>query len=526
MSSAKKGLVSGALALGIAGLVSKILGVAYQVPFQNWAGDYTMALYSYAYTIYVVMLYITTAGIPLAMSKLISERNIVRDYAGADQLYSVGARYLSVAGLFTFAIMFGAADVIAWLIGNPEADTPIRALSFSLLVVPLLAAMRGYLQGHQAMAASGNSQVVEQLLRSVFIIGGVFLAVHVGWSSEWVASVATFSALIGALASLIFIARHVLAYRRENRKRFSAPSNEPRKVVFRRILKVAIPITLTSIVLPLSQLVDNFTVTRLLQIDFGVNLSLEEATAQYGILTARAFKLVAMPLALATAVGLSLMPAISEALAARNNTLFAERVKMSFRLTSFFAFPTAIGIYVLADPINITLFENTQGSDTIALAAFMAIFSSYELVTTYILQAMGFMYRPIRYMFVGLIVKFGLNLVLVPFWGINGAAIASVVGYIVSSILNFLAVRKLTGLRLSARFLFAKPLVSAVVMGAAVWVVTLIPAGDSRLLNLLLVLLAGGIGAGAFGAMLILLKGISKDEMKRLPLVKKFVRSE
>jgi len=527
MSSAKKGLVAGAVSLGVAGLISKILGVAYQMPFQNLAGDYTVGLYQYAYVIYVIMLYVTTAGIPLAMSKLISERNALRDYAGADQLYSVGARYLSAAGLAAFALTFLLGGVLAVGMGDYNASTAIRALSFALLFVPLLAAMRGYLQGHQRMAASGNSQVIEQLVRSLFIIFGVLVAVQFELSPRTIAAVATFSALIGAFASLVFIARHVVRIRRENRKKFAKPATEEPKLVFRKILKVAIPISLSSLVLPLSQLVDGFTVTNMLTADFGLNLPSEAASAEYGIFTGRALKLVALPLALATAVGLSLMPAISEAIAARNTKESSERIKMAFRLTGFFAFPTSIGIFVLAKPIDITIFQDIKGWETIAMVSFMSIFSSYELVTTYILQACGFMYRPIRNMAAGLIVKLVLNLALIPFFGIMGAAAASVIGYLFSSMLNFHSVKKLAKVPLSTRQILAKPLLASLVMGAAVWVVTLLPVAWipwPRIGSLLIVLTGGAVGAVVFFALMILFKGVSKAEMQRMPVIKRFVR--
>ena len=344
-TNAKKGLVAGAFSLALAGLISKVLGVVYIVPFQNMAGDYVMALYQYAYSMYVVMLQITTAGIPLAMSKMISERNALHDHAGADHIYRVGARYMTVAGLIIFLFTMLTGGFVATWMGNYNASTAIRTLGLALLFVPLLAAMRGYVQGHQEMALSGNSQVVEQFVRVVMILLLVFVTSTMGASSNTVAASAVLGAVLGAMASLIFLARRVVHIRRENRKKYRNASTESNKVVFRRILKYAIPISMTSLVLPLSQMVDSFTITNLLQ--YGMGLSQEVASSEYGVLTARALRLVALPLALATGVGLSLMPAISEAIAERKTAVRNSRVITSFRLTSFFAFPTAVGIYVL-----------------------------------------------------------------------------------------------------------------------------------------------------------------------------------
>ncbi|MGZ4112828.1 MAG: putative polysaccharide biosynthesis protein [Tumebacillaceae bacterium] len=529
-SSAKKGLVAGAFSLALAGLISKILGVIYNVPFQNIAGDTALAYYNAAYNYYVLLLQVCTAGIPLALSKMISERNAVRDFAGADQIYRVGARYLSLMGLFFFVVMFAGGGLLADAMDMSEASTSMRALSFALLIVPVMAAMRGFLQGHQSMDISGNSQVIEQFVRVVFSLSAVLLIVKV-WhaGAKYSAAVATFGAVLGALASLFFLARHVVTVRRENRKKYRNPATDRSQDVFRNILLVSIPISLSSLVLPLSQVVDNNTIVRLLTAAHNLGLTHDAAVAQFGIFTGRALRLVALPLSLATAIGLSLMPAISEAISARNQKLTNERTLMAYRLTGFFSFPIAIGVFLLGKQIDIALFADKQGADTIATVGFMAIFSSYEMVTTYILQARGFMYTPIKSMFAGLLFKLILNLMLVPNYGIFGAAIASVLGYVLSSALNFWALKRKGGTPLPLLDLFGKPLVSSVVMGLVILLLTWIPVNfffpwSDRMANLLFVILCGAVGGIVFVALMILQKGLSRDEMKRIPLLKKLIR--
>ncbi|KEO85222.1 putative polysaccharide biosynthesis protein [Tumebacillus flagellatus] len=525
-STAKKGLVAGAFSLALAGMLSKVLGIVYIVPLQNMAHDYVMALYQHAYAIYVVILTVTTAGIPLAISKLIAERNTMRDYATADQIYRVGARYMTLAGVIMWALMFALGGVIALIAHSYPASTAIRSLSFALLVVPLLAAMRGYLQGHQEMGISGSSQVWEQLVRTLAILGGVYACKQLGAPDNWTAAVATFSGVLGAAFSVFYLGRHVVRIRRANKSRITKPSDMTNKQIFRKIAVVALPISLSSLVLPLSQNVDNFTITNLLV--WGMGLSQHAADSQFGIFTARALRLIAMPLSLATAIGLSLMPAITQAITEKNTPLRNERVLMSYRLTSFFSFPTAAGILLLAGPIDITLFKDTAGSDTIAMVSLMAIFSSFELVTAYILQALGHMYLPIRYMFAGLILKTVLNIALVPFYGIFGAAIASVLGYLLSSILNFRSVQKIAQVPLSFNDIFGKPIAASLIMGVVVWIVAKIPFDliipSERIANLILVIFCGAIGAAVFFAVMVAIKGITREEIKRMPVLNRLIR--
>lgn len=527
-TTAKKGLVAGAFSLALAGLISKFLGVIYNVPFQNMAGDVALAYYNAAYNYYVLLLQVCTAGIPLALSKMISERNAQRDFAGADQIYRVGARYLSMMGLLFFLIMFAGGGLLADAMDLPESSTSMRALSFALLIVPVMAAMRGFLQGHQEMSISGNSQVIEQFVRVVFSLGSVLLAVKIWEAGARLSSaLATFGAVLGAIASLYFLARNVVRVRRENRKKYRTPATEDTKVVFRRILLVSIPISLSSLVLPLSQVVDNNTIVRLLE--HGMGLVHINAEAQFGIFTGRALRLVALPLSLATAVGLSLMPAITEAISARNLKQMSQRVLMAYRLTGFFSFPIAIGVYLLGKNIDIALFADAKGADTIATVGIMAIFSSYEMVTTYILQARGRMYTPIKSMFTGLLFKLILNLILVPKYGIFGAAIASVLGYVLSSALNFYALKRLGGTSFPLLDLFGKPLLSSLVMGVVVWILTLMPVQllfpwSERMANLIFVVICGAVGGVVFVAMMLLQKGLSREEMRRIPGLNKLLR--
>jgi len=525
MAALKKGLVAGAFSLALAGLISRILGVIYIVPLQNMAKDYAMGLYQMAYSIYVVILMIATAGIPLAMSKLISERNALHDFAGADQIYRVGARYLLGTGLVFFLLMMLTAPWVARLMGDEGATAAIRALSFAVLIVPWLAAMRGYLQGHQAMAVSGNSQVIEQLVRVVLILLGVFIAVSIGTESRRIAAIATLGAALGAVAAFFYIAGHLVRTRRQNKTRIRKASQIPDRQVFRTILKVAVPITLTSLIFPLSQLIDSLTITNLLMSGFG--WSIEQATAEFGIFTARALRLIALPLSVAVAIGFSLMPAVSEAIAQGNTAVRNQHVLTSLRLTSLFAFPAAIGIGVLAGPLDIALFTDLQGADTIALVSLMAIFASFEVVCAYLLQSLGHMYLPIRYMGAGLVLKLVLNILFVPSYGILGAAGASVLGYLLSAVLSLYGVKKVTGVRLPMIQMFAKPLLASLLMGGVVWAWTQVPLDTllpwPRLANLLIVMVGAGIGAVVFGGLLFLLKAITRDELRHLPVIKRFV---
>ncbi|WP_169332845.1 putative polysaccharide biosynthesis protein [Effusibacillus pohliae] len=468
--------VRGAFFMAAAGIVSKILGVVYVVPLQNMIGNYGMGLYQLAYALYVVMLYIALAGFPLALSKAVAERTVVNDYDGAEQTFRVSVRLMGITGVVSFLLMYAGAPLFATIGGNQDATLAIRALSFAVLVVPVLAAFRGYLQGHQQMAPSGTSQVVEQLVRVGVILVGTYLVLQSGRGVSFGAATATFGGAVGALASLILVAYSVQKMRRRFRHRLTGRNTEDDRAVRRKLIRYAIPISLASLVLPIAQLVDYSTVINLLK---WIGWTEYDATGAYGVLTNDGYRLIQLPVTLATAIGTSLLPAVSEAISARNDRLLRERIDISFRLMSLTLFPATAVLFLLAEPIDIMLFRHTDGVQVMRIVSFMGIFMSFEIITTYMLQGIGRMYLPVRNMLTGTACKLVINVALIPLLGIEGAAISAALAYVVSAWLNLRSVFSITGVRLNLGMMLTRPLAATVLTGLPLW-------GGYRLLHALL----------------------------------------
>jgi PST family polysaccharide transporter len=528
MSGKSQTFVRGAFSLALAGLVSKILGVVYVVPLQNMIGDYGIGLYQFAYPVYTTMLILSTAGFPLAMSKSVAERVALADFDGADQIYRVASRLMIVTGIVTFLLMFGLAPYLAAWGGNVNATLSMRAIAFALLIVPPLSAMRGFLQGNQHMAASGNSQVVEQFVRVGFIVLGTWWLLHLGFTQKEGAAAATFGGVVGALASLIYLSFPVRRLRQSyEAKRKGSAAEEPWTVV-KHLAQYALPISLGAMVLPISSNVDSFTITNLLHAS---GMPIEQATEQFGIFSGRALRLIQLPLSFATAMGLSLMPAITEALTLRNEKLLQERVQISFRLNALITLPAAAILIALPTDINIMLFKDAQGAPVVASVALMSVFAAYELVTTYILQGIGKFYLPVGNMLFGTFCKLLLNLLLVPHFGILGAAYATVLAYLISSALNVRAVLKHTHVRLQLGVLLVRPVLTTILMGIALWLarqgVYALFAGlhmNERLLSALVLLIVLPVGFLVYLAALLLFGGIGHKEVGYIPLFGKYLQ--
>lgn len=524
----------GASSMVSAVFISKILGLLFIIPLQNMIGGYSYGLYYLAYPLYTIMLTLSTAGFPLALSKSISDLSARGRHREATATFQIVGRAMLIFGLVSFLLMWflGPLYLKFTIPANQhtlqhDALPAIRALAPALLLLPLMSAMRGYLQGYLRLQPSGTSQVVEQIVRVVFILAGAFIVIQLGYGPRVTAAIATFGAVAGAVPAFIVLRRAVIKTRRENVRKTRTteiPKIKARSVLW-KLFVYSLPIAMGTLVLPLSQQVDAWTVPREL---IASGFSIVAATVQYGIYSGEALKLIQLPLSFANAIGASVMPAITEAMARKDRNLGETRLLLTLRMTGFITLPGAMILSVLALPINLALFKSTAGTDAIALAGVMSIFSAIELVSTYILQGYDRFYTPVWHMGVGLLLKLVFNLLLIPLLGIDGAAIAGIIGYFVSSWLNMSALRKTTGLRIYFFRLTWRTWISTAILGIFTYgilrlyeyITTWMPIFHaSRLLALGAVIAGLALGGPIYIAVSIILRAVDQEELLHMPMI-------
>jgi len=435
--------------------LSKVLGLVAIIPLTLLIGDVGLGIYANAYILYANLVTLSTAGFPTAMGKLISERLAVGRYEDVEQIYKVTIRFVLLAGFVLFILMWFGAPLYSYAVAlqNKKASAKdlvwaIRALAPCLLVIPLMSALRGYLQGFQRLEPSAYSQAIEQFVRVIFIVVGAYLAMK--WSHGNPASgatAATLAAFVGGFAGLIWLMKAVKPLRTSFlSKSFPRRTKISNRDVLKMMFKIALPVSLGAMVVPISGLVDSFTVQNILM---WTGMSYGTATGQYGILTRQAMQLIQLPLAFAMAVGVAVLPAIASAKARKDDRSIEQQISGTFRSMLFMTIPVSAACLVLAQPIDEFLFHSHEGVEIIGSVSFMGIFSSTELISTYMLQGLGEMYRPVRNMFLGVGIKLIFNLFLIYTMKIEGAAIATTIGYLFSSTLNVLAVKKYSRVRIS-----------------------------------------------------------------------------
>ncbi|QOX65593.1 polysaccharide biosynthesis protein [Anoxybacterium hadale] len=517
---AKKSFIQGAVILGIAGIIIKIMGAFFRIPLANLIGEKGMGYYQTAYPIYVLFLTLATAGIPIAISKMVSERVAIGQHYEAYRVFRVSFILLFAIGICSSAILFFGAGHIVNAIGNPGAKYAMMAIAPALLFVPIMAAYRGYFQGTQNMKPTAASQVVEQFFR---VVAGLSLAyVLIKEGTVFAAAGASFGATAGSVMGLITVMA-IYYYKRNGVKRDiergSRSNTERGQDILVKILMIAIPVTIGAAIMPIMNTIDVGIVMRRLQ---ETGWSEEAANGLYGQLTGMAGPLINFPQVLTQAIAMSLVPAIAAAYKQKDMNFLNYNVRLGIRTAIIIGLPCAFGLMTLSEPIMRLLYPMQKASAISAapclfIMAFGVIFLSTVQTLTGVLQGLGKPMVPVINLLIGAIIKVILTYTLTGVNSINvrGAAIGTVAAYIVASSLNIIAVKKYTGVKFDFMLTYVKPVSSALVMSGVVWATYRLMYGFFG--NALSTMVAVLIGALVYCAMLFVTKSIKKEELRALP---------
>jgi len=512
--------MQGAVILGIAGIIIKVMGAIFRIPLANLIGDEGMGYYQTAYPIYVLFLTLATAGIPIAISKMVSERVAVDHHYEAYRVFRVSFILLFSIGIISSAILFFGAGHIVNAIGNPGAQYAMMAIAPALLFVPIMAAYRGYFQGMQDMKPTASSQVVEQFFR---VAAGLTLAyILIRQGREFAAAGASFGATAGSVTGLITVIG-IYYFKKNSLKgdveRTYRISTEKNSEILAKIFMIAVPVTIGAAIMPIMNTIDVGIVMRRLQ---ETGWTEEAANGLYGQLTGMAGPLINFPQVLTQAIAMSLVPAVAAAYKQKDLVFLNYNIRLGIRTAIIIGLPCALGLMTLAEPIMLLLYPFQKASAVSAapclfIMAFGVIFLSTVQTLTGVLQGLGRPMVPVVNLFVGAVVKVALTYTLTGIESINvkGAAIGTVAAYIVASTLNIIAVKKYTGARFDIMLTFVKPVASALVMSAAVWFSYRILFGFFG--NTISTIIAILIGAVVYCAMLFVTKSIKKEELRALP---------
>lgn len=469
--SKNNSFIKGAAILGIAGVLVKILGAIYRIPLGNIIKAEGMGYYQTSYPIYMLLLTISTSGFPVAIAKLVSEKRAIEDYKGAYKVFKVSLYIMGFAGLLTAIYVFFRAEQIVLALGNRNAYYSLIALVPALFFTPIMAVFRGYFQGNKDMLPTAISQISEQFFR---VLSGLLLTyLLLSRGIPIAAGAASFGGSVGAVIGLVSI---YIIYLKKKESINLEIENSPlhndylTSDIIRDLLTIAIPITIGASIGPIMDTIDARLVLNRLQL---IGYSEEMANELFGQLKGFAQTLINLPQVFSIAIAMSLVPAIADANARKEKKEVESLIGTGIRMTLLIGLPCSIGLFVLAKPIIALLFySNTpevinSTGEILMYLSFGVVFLTLVQSLTSILQGLGKPLIPVINLAIGAIVKvvFTYTLVVVPSINVKGAAISTVLAYGVASILNIIALAKLSKIKIDYKNIFLKPLIASAGMG-------------------------------------------------------------
>lgn len=516
----KNTFIQGALILTVAGIIVKFIGAFSRIYLSRLLGGEGIGLYQMAYPIYLLCLSVSSAGLPVAISIMVAEKNAIHDFTGGQRVFRISMTALTLTGLFFSGLLFfGSSWLIdSGIITDSRAYWSLIALAPAVLFATILATMRGYFQGLQMMTPTAVSQIIEQIVRvATMILLAVWL---LPYGLEYGAAGATFGAAPGAFTAILVL---IYFYWKNRHWRREMELSQDKSIVpqstwsiIKRLLVLAIPVSLSNIMLPIVSNIDLFIVPKRLSV---AGFTVEQSTTLFGYLTGMATALVNMPTIVTASLAASLVPVISEATIRGQKDVVMARTQTAMRMANIITIPSFVGLCVIATPISAMLYAIPDAGPCIAVMSFGIFLLGVQQVTTGVLQGMGKTAIPFINMVVSATVKVFLswNLTAMPSWGVLGAAWATNADFGVAALLNLVFLFKYNGYKMDMIHTL-KVFISAGLMGAAVYgtYYTLYPFIHSNTLSTLAAILVGVV---IYTIAVLITRAIKAEDVRGIPRI-------
>ncbi len=452
----KNSFIEGTIIATLAIVMVKILGMLYVIPFYATVGEKGSALYGYGYNIYLIFLGISSAGIPVAMSKITNEYATLGMQEAKVRAFKLGKKIISYISIFVFLILFIFAKPIASLIigdlsgGNTINDVAfiVRCVSFALLVIPYLSVSKGFLQGHKFIAPSSKSQLIEQIVRVLIIIVGSYIAINIFKTST---TFAVGIAILGAFVSGCVAYAYILRKIKNNKSDLSLdrPLKKDKvsdKEILKKIASYAIPFIIINIAANIYNFVDMILILRTLT---SLNYNASDVEFITSAITTWGGKLNMIVVAIASGMVISLIPNIVQSFTLKKWNEVSDKLNKAIEIIFFVSLPMVIGLSFLAKPVWTIFYGNSfYGPIIFEVSIFNAIFTNMYMVISSTLQGVNNFKAVYKCSLTGFLVNAILDVPLMllfnrigiyPFYG---ALISTMIGYTLSVIIGLKIIKK------------------------------------------------------------------------------------
>lgn len=523
-------LAQGAI-LAAAGIIVKLISLLYRVPVTNILGDEGQGYYSIAYEIYALALLLTSYSMPLALSKLVSARMAKGERRNAWRLFKTAlAVSTAIGGVIALVFYFGADFIAANILTSPYSAYPLRFLAPGLFVVAVLASLRGYFQGLGTMIPTAVSQILEQIVNAAAAIIGATAFLKIGakiakkenvkaLKAAYGAAGATLGPVLGATFALAFLLFIFYGYRRTLRRQLMrdvSRKQESYGEILQVLLFTCAPVLLSTAVYNISQSLDAAIFTKIMSVQ---GVARKEYMALWGMFSGKYNVWINVPLAMANALGSSMIPSLTAAVTTGNRRLIYTKINLVARSAMLIAIPSFVGLGVMGGPILSLLYSGNIEVPTrmMQIGSVSIVFFCLSTVTNAVLQGINKMTVPVRNASISLAIHLvSLLIMLVMFkWGIYAVIVGNVIFSLSMCILNARAIQQAIGYVQEVRKTFVLPLIASAIMGVVTLVVyklfaMLIGKSVSTLLALVIAVLV-------YGVSLVVLGGLTEEDMLALP---------
>ena len=531
-------LVQGSI-LAAAAVLTKIIGVVYRIPLANILGDEGNGFYGYAYQVYAIALMISSFSLPTAVSKLVSIRLAKKQRRNAFRVFLCSLMFAVVVGLvISMAIFFGASLISTHAMKSPLSVYALRVLAPGLLIVAVMAVIRGYFQGMGTMLPTAISQIIEQVVNAVVSIVGASVLFGIGTKAgekageellgpAYGAAGSTLGTVSGSLAGLLFLLFVIALYQkviRKQLKRDKSKNVESYHSILKALLLTAIPVVFSTAVYNINQIIDLTIFNHVMQAQGFVE---KEYMALQGIYTGKYDTLINVPMAIANAMGTSVVPSLTAVAIAGTKRQVHDKINQTMRITMVIAIPSCIGYFVLASPIMVLLYNDSSATPAhlLMMGAIVVVLYGLSSVSNSILHGLNYMTSPAKNAGVALVIHLIAFVIMMTVLKMNVYALVggNIVFALSMCILNLIKIRKVSGFRIDVVNTFGKPFAAAAVMGVVTFGVqklfdTLI---GGRVIPVCISLL---VAVAVYAVVLLKIGTLSEDDILDLPMGGRILR--
>ena len=518
--------------LAVASILSRIMGIAFRIPLTRIIGDEGIGAYSNAYEIYNLVLMLSTYSIPIAVSKLVSARESKKEYINSYRVFQTAMGFAAAAGALASLVTFFGAEFFSMTLFKSESSAiPLKYLAPTIFVFAIMGVLRGYFQGKNTMLPTAISQLLEQFFHVVvgLIAALGFMKIYADseFQVAYGAAGGTFGTLIGAIISLLFLGAIFFMYYPVLKRRFRKDSGagiEDYQTLLKLVLLTIFPIILNQTLYSVSGTLDSVLLNSVLD---SKGYSEEARLIVWGRYSSKYRLLANLPLSIASAIGVAVVPNIVRAYTERNERLLHEKTAQAVKFNMMIAIPCAFGLAVLAKPIMQVLFNDTTEMTPMLmqLGALAIVLYAYSTTTSNVLQGLSMMRYPVIHAGVGIVIYVIVDYILLSFFDMSVYAL--IVGHtlfpLIVSVLNWLRIQRETGYEQEIIKTFVMPTVCSAVMAVITYFSYL---GIRTMTKSVLISLVGAIffAVLVYFVLMIATKTLNEKELYDLPMGGRIVR--